>query len=128
LAQDAGRGTLALLLGRGLELDRVVWTDRALAADGEGPQRRRDRPVTPDRGPGSSCSLYVDTPAEIVEGDLIRTRAGSCYVVDRARRSPSRPGRWLLRVTRLERDSVQAGDPGVTTLRWYPRRRRAAGR
>lgn len=57
-----------------------------------------------------------------VEGDFLRTRAGTCYQINEIH--PSRSPRiiYRLRVTRLGKDAVQFGDPGVTMLVWGPRR------
>lgn len=80
-----------------------------------------------DRSPGSICTLSYDyegpTPPEA--GDFVLTRAGSSYRIDTVRRSPTRPGRVYLGVTRLERNAVAEGDPGVWMLYWYRRRRTA---
>lgn len=57
-----------------------------------------------------------------IEGDFIRTTAGSCYRIDEARRS--RPGSrrvGVLVCTRLERDAVSPGEPGVHLWEWAKR-------
>jgi hypothetical protein len=76
--------------------------------------------------PGTRCRLYYDcgVPGP-VEGDFIRTTAGSCYLIERARRSRTRPERVHLDVIRLDRDAVDEGQDGVWPLHWYPRRRKA---
>jgi hypothetical protein len=71
--------------------------------------------------PGTQCNMRVNwwdaRPGEEgfpVEGDFLRTAAGSCYLIDEWR--PSRPGSESLGTflcTRLERDAVAFGDPGV---------------
>lgn len=53
-----------------------------------------------------------------VEGDFLRTAAGSCYRIDVIR------GRRLV-CTRLERDAVHVGEPGVWSWAWGLRRRRS---
>lgn len=84
---------------------------RVVADPGRGPMNRE---------PGTTCKLYYDTPVEVIEGDFIRTRRGSCYRVDRAVR---RGHRWYLDVTRLELDAVAEGEAGVHELVWYRRQR-----
>lgn len=66
--------------------------------------------------PGTRCHLRVyGWPAgeEPVPGDLLRTRAGSCYRIEEWR--PARAGAKSLGTivaARLERDAVQFGEPG----------------
>lgn len=74
--------------------------------------------------PGTTCRLTYDTNQVILAGDFVRTAAGSCYRVDAVRQSPSRRDRWLLNVTRLGRDAVEADAEGVHVFYWHPRRRR----
>lgn len=47
------------------------------------------------------------------EGDFLRTDSGSCYLIDKIR--PPKRGRAVavFEVTRLGKDAVQFGDPGV---------------
>lgn len=73
-----------------------------------------------ERGVGSPCTLRAyrwDGP-DPVEGDFLRTAAGSCYRIDSAKRAGPRAVRtlWVLRCTRLGKDAVQFGEPGVS--RW----------
>lgn len=71
------------------------------------------------RLPGSVVQLtanYWDGPLP-EDGDLLRTRAGSCYRVDAVRLTrPGSRSRAVLTCTKLERDAVADGDPGV--WRW----------
>lgn len=71
---------------------------------------------------GTVCDLTYDSAAMVVEGDFIRTRAGSCYRVLSAYRSAGR-GVWKLHVVRLDREAVQEGDEGVHLLVWWSRRK-----
>jgi hypothetical protein len=70
--------------------------------------------------PGTTTTLYVNTwegDEWPVEGDFLRTDAGSCYRIDKVK--PARFGSahlFSLVVTRLEKDAVHAGAPGV--FRW----------
>lgn len=55
-------------------------------------------------------------------GDFLRTAAGSCYRIDEWR--PARDGSMSLGTfvcTRLERDAVQEGEPGVFAWEFNPR-------
>lgn len=47
-------------------------------------------------------------------GDFLRTPAGSCYKIDRV------SGKTLY-CTRLEREAVQVGEPGVHWWHWNAR-------
>lgn len=69
-----------------------------------------------DRAPGTTCELRMDwwEGAQPVEGDFLRTGAGSCYRIDRI------AGRTL-HCTRLERDAVALGEPGVWRWSWSRR-------
>lgn len=73
--------------------------------------------------PGTTCKLYMDLagggPGPI-EGDFIRTEAGSCYQVNEVHEGRRR-GRFHMRVTRLGLDAVADGEPGVWTIRWHRR-------
>ena len=72
--------------------------------------------------PGTVCRLSYDCPGDTpADGDFVRTAAGSCYRIDAVRRSPRIPGRFYLTCTRLERDAVREGAPGVWPLFWYRR-------
>lgn len=74
--------------------------------------------------PGTVCRLALDCqPEEKPEdGDFVRTvPGGSCYRIDRAWESSKTPYRFYLACTRLERDAVELGDPGVWSLHWYRR-------
>jgi hypothetical protein len=68
------------------------------------------------REPGTRCSLRVewwDGPLP-VEGDFLRTPAGSCYrIVEFVRARPGSKSLGRLICERLERDAVQVGEPGV---------------
>jgi hypothetical protein len=74
------------------------------------------------RPPGSEVTLTVnswggDVPRGELEGDFLRTAAGSCYRIVEWR--PSRAGSRSLgrfRCVKLDRDAVQDGEPGV--WRW----------
>jgi hypothetical protein len=73
---------------------------------------------------GTTCGLSLDcSPGERPDaGDFVRTvPAGSCYRIDAARESRATPRRFYLTCTRLERDAVQLGEPGVWPLHWYRR-------
>lgn len=81
--------------------------------------------------PGTSCRITYDYRAPHhpefdppVEGDFLRTEAGSCYLIDEVRRSPKYPTtRVILTCTRLEPDAVQHGQEGVWSLYWHRRER-----
>lgn len=71
---------------------------------------------------GTQCVLAYDSSHGVPEaGDTVRSDAGSCYLIDRVRPSPSRPGRFYLEVTRLPAGAVAADDPGVWGMTWYRR-------
>jgi hypothetical protein len=59
-----------------------------------------------------------------VAGDFLRSPAGSCYLIEDVRPSPTIRGRAYLTVTKLERDAVQFGEPGVWPIHWHKRERR----
>jgi hypothetical protein len=76
--------------------------------------------------PGTTTKLYCETddpsgtwPPAV--GDLVATPAGAAYRIDEARRSPTKPERVYLQVTRLDRHACAIGDPGVWPLHWHPR-------
>lgn len=79
------------------------------------------------REPGTTCGIgpYTWHGGDLAEppgvGDFLRTRAGSCYRIDSARTVGGDRHRFMFRVTRLERDAVQPGQPGVFDLYWNPR-------
>lgn len=67
---------------------------------------------------GSRCTLraYEWEGPEPVEGDFLRTDAGSCYRIDAIRiPDPARvvATKYVLTCTRLDKDAVQFGEPGV---------------
>lgn len=80
---------------------------------------------------GTQCRMTVNwwvageltpEPADAV-GDFLRTEAGSCYLIDEWR--PAREGSKSLGAficTRLGKDAVQFGDPGVHEWIWAARR------
>jgi hypothetical protein len=74
------------------------------------------------RAPGEQVTLRVnhwdgDFP---VEGDFIRTTAGSCYLIDALK--ITRDGRlYWLRCTKLEHDAVAEDAEGVHLWGWSPR-------
>lgn len=76
--------------------------------------------------PGTTCRIGCDFwHGELpVEGDFLRTRAGSCYKIEEWR--PSRPGSRRLGTfvcTRLEKDAVELGQEGVFEIVWANRTR-----
>lgn len=76
-------------------------------------------------GPGSQCTLSYDCSDGVpVVGDTVRTDAGSCYLIDRVRRSPSRAHRFYLQVTRLERDAGAGRRGGGVAAGVVPARER----
>lgn len=62
------------------------------------------------REPGTTCRLRISywDGERPVAGDFLRTPSGTCYRIDRA--LPS-----VFEVTRLGKDAVQFGEPGVFT-------------
>lgn len=56
-----------------------------------------------------------------VEGDFLLTRAGSCYRIDRVVEGRVKPVSRL-ECTRLEKNAVAEGEPGVFMWGWWPRR------
>lgn len=80
------------------------------------------------RPPGSRVKLGPIAywpPEEPEEGDLLRTDAGSCYLIDEIKRNAEGKPRHLL-CTKLEKDAVQFGAPGVWRWCWSERSRRRA--
>jgi hypothetical protein len=84
------------------------------------------------RAVGTTCTIRYRIPADYAElpdiepGDFLRTvPRGTCYRVDVAR--PVKSTRWpgarcyALTCTRLGRDAVQLGEPGVYSLVWDSR-------
>lgn len=69
------------------------------------------------RAPGTRCKLRVAWGEVPPEGDILRTRAGSCYLVERV------SGKTL-HCVRLGKDAVQLGEPGVWDWQWGSRNRR----
>lgn len=67
---------------------------------------------------GSTCVLraYWWEDGRPEPGDFLRTDRGMCYRIDK----------YVLRVTRLARDAVQAGEPGVWRWQWATRPSAAA--
>ncbi len=72
---------------------------------------------------GTRCTLrmYRWAGPPPVEGDFLRTRAGSCYLIDEVRESRSAHIAHVLRVTRLGKDAVCFGQEGVSLLQWMRR-------
>jgi hypothetical protein len=72
---------------------------------------------------GTLCTLrmYAWEGSPPVEGDLLRTRAGSCYRIEEVKPSRSPNVLYSLRVMRLGKDAVQFGQDGVRELYWLPR-------
>lgn len=76
---------------------------------------------------GTTCRLGVDrweggTPLDEVEGDFLRTAAGSCYQIVEVRKA--RPGSKRLATLvciRLGKDAVGFGEPGVHRWEWTRR-------
>lgn len=69
--------------------------------------------------PGTTCKLRVAWGEVPPEGDILRTARGSCYRIDRV------AGKTL-HCTRLERNAVWPGEPGVWDWQWASRERAAA--
>jgi hypothetical protein len=89
-----------------------------------GPSPAPDSPNVSTIVVGNERSFWFDADggAAPEDGDfLLNPKTGTCYLVDRSRASPSKPGRFNLRVTRLEQHAVAAGDPGVILMEWRPR-------
>jgi hypothetical protein len=69
---------------------------------------------------GTECVLHVNSwegEAWPEPGDFLRTDSGTCYRIEAflpARFGTAHIGRW--RVTRMMKDAVQFGEPGV--FRW----------
>lgn len=85
---------------------------------------------------GTTCTIRYRIPADMPEvpsledGDFLRTVSrGTCYRIDVAREVTS--ARWpgarcyALTCTRLGHDAVAFGEPGVFSLVWDSRSRRA---
>lgn len=83
---------------------------------------------------GTTCTIRYRIPAERADladleiGDFLRTSArGTCYRIDAVRlgRSTRWPGArcYTLTCTRLGRDAVAFGEPGVYSLVWDSRSR-----
>lgn len=74
--------------------------------------------------PGTTCRIgpYTwfghDSGDPPGEGDFLRTTTGTCYRIDTARTIGGDSRRFMFGVTRLERDAVQLGEPGVYSLQW----------
>lgn len=73
--------------------------------------------------PGSKCTLRIDWGSgEVpVEGDILRSRGGSCYLIEEAHESARTRGRWVFRCVRLGKDAARDGDPGVFGIYWHSR-------
>lgn len=72
---------------------------------------------------GSPCRISYDgNGVELLPGDILRSEAGSCYLIDETRPSSRIPGRYNLRCTRMEKDAVSEGEPGVFPVFWNSRR------
>lgn len=72
--------------------------------------------------PGEQTTLYYDSDAAVVDGDIIRTVTGRRYLVLDARRSPTLPRYYLDVVVMHPDDAATSGV--VHELHWYSRRRR----
>lgn len=75
---------------------------------------------------GTLCTLrvYAWEEGEPLEGDFLRTDAGSCYRIESVRvPDPARATvtKYVLTCMRLGKDAVQFGEPGVS--RWVFQRR-----
>lgn len=72
---------------------------------------------------GTRCTLrcYHWEPPEPVEGDFLRTDAGSCYRIERIRESDYDHIAYVLTVMRLGKDAVQFGEEGVSRWVWAKR-------
>lgn len=57
-----------------------------------------------------------------VEGDFWRSEAGSCYLIEAVRPSPSDPFKVNYTVTRLGKNAVEEGAEGVWIFQWNRRR------
>jgi hypothetical protein len=76
------------------------------------------------RPPYTPVRLFYD--GRVVEpGEFLRTPAGSVYLIEQVRPSPSRPQRRYLDCLRWPPDKVPE-DATVHPLHWYPRKKRAA--
>lgn len=57
-----------------------------------------------------------------LEGDLLRSEAGACYVIEEVRQSPSKPEMVRLVLARLEYGSLGRHAEGVWNFHWTGRR------
>lgn len=77
--------------------------------------------------PGTTCGVgpytWFGAPGEQPpeEGDFLLTRTGTSYRIDSARTIGGDAHRFMFRCTRLEKNAVQLGQPGVHSLAWNPR-------
>ncbi|MFV9655900.1 hypothetical protein ACNFCK_13370 [Pseudomonas sp. NY15366] len=72
------------------------------------------------RAPFTPCKLYIDGAQGLGAGDFIVTPAGSAYLVQRTRPSPSRPNRLYLDCLRWPPEQIPA-DARCYRLHWYRR-------
>lgn len=75
--------------------------------------------------PGTLCTMraYYWDSADPVEGDFLRTDAGSCYRIDKVHHvtRPDSVTRFVLTCMRLDHDAVAEGAPGVHRWAFNPR-------
>jgi len=72
------------------------------------------------RQPFTPCKLYIDGAEDLSVGDFIITSAGSSYLVQATRPSPSKPERLYLDCLRWVREQIPA-DAKCHQLNWYRR-------
>lgn len=76
------------------------------------------------RAPYTPARLYYDGARDLQVGDYLKTPAGSAYLVQAIRPSPSRPRRKYLDCLRWPQAEIPAGAT-VHPLHWYRRSKRA---
>ena len=72
------------------------------------------------RAPFTPCKLYIDGAQGLAADDFIVTPAGSAYLVQRTRPSPSRPERLYLHCLRWPPEQIPT-DARCYALHWYRR-------
>lgn len=77
------------------------------------------------REPGTPCKMYVDGIPQLQAGDFITTPAGSAYLVQTIRPSPSIAHRRYLGCVRWPIDEIP-DEARRFEIRWYRRAKRRA--
>lgn len=76
------------------------------------------------RKPYTPVKLYYDGRV-VSPGEFLRTEAGSVYLIQEVKQSPSRPGRRYLHCLRWPGDEIPV-DAVVHPLYWYARKKKPA--